>query len=203
MTPSNDSHPIIVGISGASGSVLASATIERLLSSNHQVIATATAAARMVWRQEADESFGDALERWADYGTFTYYPVGDLTAPISSGTFPTSGMVIAPCSMATVAAVAHGAADNLLRRAADVTLKERRPLVIVPRETPLTAAHLDNMATLARRGVVVLPPNPPFYLGGASIQDTVDFVVERAIVALGLEKRLPHTMTYQEPNPSP
>lgn len=203
MTSSNDSHPIIVGISGASGSVLASATIERLLSANRPVIATATAAARMVWRQEADESFGDALERWADYGTFTYYPVGDLTAPISSGTFPTSGMVIAPCSMATAAAVAHGAADNLLRRAADVTLKEGRPLVIVPRETPLTAAHLENMATLARRGVVVLPPNPPFYLGGDSIRDTVDFVVERAIVALGLEARMPDGMTYQEPERSP
>lgn len=203
MIPSNDSLPIVVGISGASGCVLARATIERLLSANRRVIATATAAARMVWRQEANESFGDALERWADYESFTYYPIGDLTAPISSGTFPTSGMVIAPCSMATAAAVSQGAADNLLRRAADVTLKEGRPLVIVPRETPLTAAHLENMASLARRGVVVLPPNPPFYLDGGSIQDTVDFVVERAIVALGLADRMPDSMTYREPDRGP
>ena len=192
-------HPVVVGISGASGSVLARATIERLLSSERPVIATATAAARMVWRQEAEESFGEALERWANWRTFTYCPVGDLTAPIASGTFPTAGMVVTPCSMATVAAISSGVVDNLLRRAADVTLKERRPLVIVPRETPLTNVHLENMASLARRGVVVLPPHPPFYLGNGSIQHTVDFIVERTMVALGLTDRMPEGMTYREP----
>ena len=191
--------PVVVGISGASGAVLARATIERLLSAEHPVIATATAAARMVWRQESEESFGEALERWDDWGTFTYCPVGDLTAPIASGTFPTAGMVVTPCSMATVAAISSGVVDNLLRRAADVTLKERRPLVIVPRETPLTETHLENMARLARRGVVVLPPHPPFYLGDGSIQHTVDFIVERTMVALGLTDRMPEGMTYREP----
>ena len=192
-------HPVVVGISGASGAVLARATIDRLLSDERPVIATATAAARMVWRQESDESFGEALERWADWDAFTYCPVGDLTAPIASGTFPTAGMVVTPCSMATVAAISGGFADNLLRRAADVTLKEKRPLVIVPRETPLTDTHLENMASLARRGVVVLPPHPPFYLGNGSIQHTVDFVVERTMVALGLTDRMPDGMTYGEP----
>ena len=172
-SPGNNS-PVVVGISGASGAVLARATIERLLSAERPVIATATAAARMVWRQESEESFGEALERWANWRTFTYCPVGDLTAPIASGTFPTAGMVVTPCSMATVAAISSGVADNLLRRAADVTLKERRPLVIVPRETPLTETHLENMSRLARRGVVVLPPHPPFYLGDDSVQHTVD-----------------------------
>ena len=191
--------PVVVGISGASGAVLARATIERLLSAEHPVIATATAAARMVWRQESEESFGEALERWDDWGTFTYCPVGDLTAPIASGTFPTAGMVVTPCSMATVAAISSGVADNLLRRAADVTLKERRPLVIVPRETPLTETHLENMSRLARRGVVVLPPHPPFYLGDDSVQHTVDFIVERTMVALGLTDRMPEGMTYREP----
>ena len=192
-------HPVVVGISGASGAVLARATIDRLLSDEQPVIATATAAARMVWRQESKESFGEALERWADWSTFTYCPVGDLAAPIASGTFPTAGMVVTPCSMTTVAAISNGLADNLLRRAADVTLKERRPLVVVPRETPLTEVHLENMARLARRGVVVLPPHPPFYLGDDSIQHTVEFIVERTMVALGLTDRMPDGMTYHEP----
>lgn len=196
-------HPVVVGISGASGAILARATIERLLSAERPVIATATAAARMVWRQESEESFGEALERWADWGTFTYCPVGDLTAPIASGTFPTAGMVVTPCSMATVAAMSSGAVDNVLRRAADVTLKEKRPLVIVPRETPLTDTHLENMASLARRGVVVLPPHPPFYLGDGSIQHTVDFIVERTMLALGLTDRMPDDMTYREPERYP
>ena len=199
MDSPEDTPPVVVGISGASGSVLARATIDRLLSDELPVIATATAGARMVWRQESEESFGEALERWADWGTFTYCPVGDLAAPIASGTFPTAGMVVTPCSMATVAALSSGVADNLLRRAADVTLKERRPLVIVPRETPLSDTHLENMARLARRGVVVLPPHPPFYLGNGSIQHTVDFIVERTMVALGLTDRMPDGMTYREP----
>jgi 4-hydroxy-3-polyprenylbenzoate decarboxylase len=101
--------------------------------------------------------------------------------------------------MTTVAAISSGLADNLLRRAADVTLKERRPLVIVPRETPLSDTHLENMASLARRGVVVLPPHPPFYLGDGSLQHTVDFIVERTMVALGLTERMPEGMTYHEP----
>ena len=203
MNSPEKTHPVVVGISGASGAILARATIERLLSAERPVIATATAAARMVWRQESEESFGEALERWADWGTFTYCPVGDLTAPIASGTFPTAGMVVTPCSMATVAALSNGAVDNVLRRAADVTLKEKRPLVIVPRETPLTDTHLENMASLARRGVVVLPPHPPFYLGDGSVQHTVDFIVERTMLALGLTDRMPDGMTYREPERYP
>ena len=129
---SKQDHPVILGITGASGVVLADATVRRLLSMEIPVIATASAAARMVWQEEMDESFGAALERWSDNGHLTYYPVGDLRAPLASGTFPTLGMAIVPCSMATVAAIAHGMSDNLLRRAADVCLKERRPLVLVP-----------------------------------------------------------------------
>ncbi len=198
MNAVTDKYPVIVGISGASGSVMARATIERLLGMGQSVIATATAPARMVWRQEMDESFGAVLERWADSGNFTYYPVGDLTAPIASGTFPAVGMVVTPCSMVTVAAISQGVSDNLLRRAADVSLKEKRPLVVVPRETPLSAVHLENMATLARSGATILPPHPPFYLGIDSMDGVVDFVVARTLVALGLADRLPETMTYHE-----
>jgi 4-hydroxy-3-polyprenylbenzoate decarboxylase len=178
---------------------MAATTVERLLSMEVPVVVTASAAARLVWREEMEESFGAALERWTDDGFFTYYSFGELNAPIASGTFPTRGMAIVPCSMATAAAIAHGLADNLLRRAADVCLKERRPIVIVPREAPLSAIHLDNLASLAHLGVTVLPPNPPFYLRPATVDDTVSFTVERTLVALGILSELPDGMVYRGP----
>ena len=199
MTGPARGRPVIVGITGASGSVLARATIEELLSMGMSVIATASSAARMVWQEEMDESFGVALERWSDSGDFIYYATGDLKAPIASGTFPTRGMAIVPCSMATVAAIAHGLSDNLLRRAADVCLKERRPLVLVPRETPLNVIHLENMASLARHGVTILPPEPAFYLKPQAIGDVVDFVVQRTLVAIGVIDDLPESMQYDGP----
>jgi 4-hydroxy-3-polyprenylbenzoate decarboxylase len=192
-------RPIVVGITGASGAILARATIEKLLAMDVPVIVTASSAARMVWQEEMDESFGEALERWSGSGHFAYYAIGDLRAPIASGTFPTLGMAVVPCSMATLAAIAHGLADNLLRRAADVCLKERRPLVLVPRETPLNAIHLENMTSLARLGVTILPPEPPFYLKPQSIQDVVDFVAQRTLVALGVTRALPDNMQYKGP----
>ncbi len=192
-------RPVIVGITGASGVALARATIDRLLEADHAVVASASPAARMVWRQEVDESFGHAVERWVGAGDFTYYPSGDLTAPIASGTFPTRGMAVVPASMSTVAAIAHGLADNLVRRAADVCLKERRPLVLVPRETPLTSTHLDNMATLAHMGATILPPQPAFYLGQQTIDDLIDFVADRTLLALGLVDALPEQMQYDGP----
>lgn len=198
-----DHRPAVIGITGASGSALASSTVERLLSMDVPVIATASSAARMVWQEEMEESFGAALERWSDSGEFTYYASGDLRAPIASGTFPTLGMAIVPCSMATVAAIAHGLADNLARRAADVCLKERRPLVLVPRETPLNAIHLENMAALARLGVTILPPAPAFYLRPKTVDDIVSFTVHRTLAALGVIDSLPRDMRYEEPGAGP
>jgi len=191
--------PVVVGITGASGSALARATIDRLLDMDMPVMATASPAARMVWQEEMDESFGAALERWQDSGRFTYHAVGDLRAPIASGTYPTAGMAVVPCSMATLAAIASGLADNLLRRAADVCLKERRPLVLVPRETPLNAIHLGNMAKLAGIGVTILSPEPAFYLRPKTIEDVVAYVVERTLHALGLTDALPPEMRYEGP----
>ena len=191
--------PVVVGISGASGSAIASRLIDALLAMNAPVIATASSAARMVWQQEMDRSFGEALEQWQGAGDFTYYPPGDLAAPIASGTFATHGMAIVPCSMSTVAAIAHGFSDNLIRRAADVCIKERRPLTLVPRETPLSAIHLENMASLARLGITILPPEPPFYLKPQSLDDVVDFVVNRALASLGLIDALPDSMRYEGP----
>ena len=188
--------PVVVGISGASGSMMASATIDRILSNGIPVAATASSAARMVWKDEMKESFGESLERWDDSGIFSYYSVGDLAAPISSGTFITRGMVVVPCSMGTVAAIDQGLADNLIRRVADVCIKEKRRLVLVPRETPLNAIHLENLASLARLGVIILPPHPAFYLNPSSINDVVEFVVQRILLALGLIDELPVELTY-------
>jgi 4-hydroxy-3-polyprenylbenzoate decarboxylase len=195
----NGHHPVVIGISGASGAALALTTIDQLLAMGLPVIATATSAARMVWRDEMDESFGHAVERWVDTGDFTCYPSGDFTAPIASGTFRTLGMAVVPCSMGTVAAIAHGLADDLLRRAADVCLKERRPLVLVPRETPLSAIHLENMASLARMGATILAPLPAFYLRPRSIEDVVDYFAQRVLLALGLIDSLPEGMRYDGP----
>lgn len=197
---SQNRHPVVVGITGASGAMLAGSLIDTLLSMDMPVMATASSAGRMVWQEEMEESFGSALERWQDTGDFAYYQPGELTAPIASGTFPTRGMAVVPCSMATVAAVAHGMSDNLVRRAADVCLKERRPLVLVPRETPLHAIHLENMASLARLGVTILPPEPPFYLKPKSMQDIAEFVAQRVIYALGLSDSLPDNMRYEGPS---
>lgn len=193
----NGAAPVVVGISGASGSVMARGVIERLLEMGRPVIATASPAARMVWRDEMDESFGDALERWGDSGLFTHYAIGDMTAPIASGTFSVASMAVVPCSMATIAAISVGLSDNLLRRAADVCIKERRRLVLVPRDTPLNAIHLENMANLSRLGATILPPAPAFYLKPQSVSDIVDFMVERTLYALGETESLPEPMRYK------
>lgn len=191
--------PVVVGISGASGSAIAGGVIDALLEMDRPVIATASSAARMVWQQEMDISFGEALENWRSTGEFTYYAPGDMQAPIASGSYPVQSMVVAPCSMSTAAAIANGLSDNLIRRAADVCIKERRRLTIVPRETPLSAIHLENLASLARLGVTVMPPEPPFYLNPESIDDIVDYIVQKTLSSLGVIHSLPAQMQYKGP----
>ncbi len=196
---SGGERPVVVGITGASGAIVASRTIDALLAEGAAVVATASSAARMVWKLEMDESFGAAIERWMDSGAFSYFGPGEIAAPVASGTYPTLGMVIAPCSMATAAAVAHGLSDNLIRRAADVTLKERRRLVVVPRESPLSVIHLENLTRLAALGATVIPPEPAFYLGEQSIEDVADFAAQRALLALGVIEQLPSRFQYRGP----
>ena len=191
--------PVVVGISGASGSVLARQTVETLLDRDVPVALVCSNDAKLVWQEEMDEPFSEVLSRWNEAPHFTPYAIGDMKAPIASGTYPTRGMVAVPCSMSSVAAMAHGLANNLLLRAADVSLKERRRLVVVPRETPLHAVHLENMLTLARMGVTVLPPEPPFYLKPRGVDDIVEFVVSRIMVALGVDDSLPRKHQYRGP----
>ena len=191
-------YPVIVGVSGASGAVITRTLIEELLARERPVIAVASNAARMVWQEEMDESWNQAAARWMEQPHFRQYAVSDLFAPIASGTFPTAGMVIAPASMNSVAALAHGLTPNLLLRAADATLKERRPLTLIPRETPLHAIHLENLLALARLGVTILPPEPPFYLKGLDIDGVARFIAQRALVSLGITGGLPDDLQYHD-----
>jgi 4-hydroxy-3-polyprenylbenzoate decarboxylase len=190
--------PVIVGITGASGSVLALNTVEELLRRDVPTIVVCSNSARLVWQDEMGVPFNSSLEVWREHPSFTFYPLNDLRAPIASGTYPCGGMAVVPASMNTIASLAHGVTGNLLLRAADVCLKERRRLVLVPRETPLHSIHLENMLTLARVGAVMLPPEPAFYLHPKSVDDIVRFVVGRVLLALGLEEALPEELQYRE-----
>jgi 4-hydroxy-3-polyprenylbenzoate decarboxylase len=191
-------NPIVVGISGASGAVLGRRTVDELLRRNIPTVVVCSRGARLVWHEEMDASFNDTLAEWREHPQFTWYSISDLRAPIASGTYPTSGMVVVPCSMNSVAAMAHGLSNNLLLRAADVCLKERRRLVLVPRETPLHSIHLENLLALSRMGAVVLPPEPAFYLKPQGIEDVVRFVVGRVMVALGIDEALAKDLQYRE-----
>ena len=182
-------RPIVVGITGASGALMARDTVDQLLRREVPTMVVCSNAARLVWQEELEVSFNETLSAWQEQPGFSFYPVGDLRAPIASGTFPTGGMVIVPCSMNSLASLANGITNNLILRAADVCLKEGRRLVLVPRETPLHGIHLQNMLTLARAGAVLLPPEPAFYLKPQTIQDVVRFMVSRILVALNVEDR--------------
>ncbi len=176
--------PVIVGISGGSGAAIAGGIIDSLLEAQVPVVCTITSGGRQVWAQEMDEPFSRALDTWSANECFSYYTSKQLGAPIASGGIPTRGMIVAACSMATVAAISQGLGDNLLRRAADVTIKERRPLVLIPRESPLSAIHLDNMKRLAELGATILMPAPAFYLKPGTVDDIVDYFVARALNAI-------------------
>ena len=190
--------PIIVGISGASGAAIAKATIDELLHREIPTVAVCSNGGKLVWQDELDVSFNQTLSEWQEYPMFEYYPINDLRAPIASGTFPTAGMVIVPCSMNSLASLAHGISNNLLLRSADVCMKEKRNLTIVPRETPLHRIHIENMLTLSRMGATILPPEPAFYLKPSSIDDIVKFVVSRIFVSLQIDSELHTDLQYQQ-----
>ena len=189
---------VIVGITGASGSVLAQNTIDELLGRDVPTTVVCSNSARLVWQEELGCSFNDNLVEWQENPHFIFHSINDMHAAIASGTHPTNGMVIVPASMNTVASIAHGITGHLIHRAADVCLKERRRLVLVPRETPLHSTHLENMLTLSRMGAIVLPPEPAFYLKPQGLDDIVRFVVSRILVALGVEDSLPADLRYTD-----
>ena len=177
---------LVVGITGASGALIGVRMLEVLAERSdietHLVISDG---GRRTLEIETDRSVAD-VEALAD----VFHDHSDLAASISSGSFPTIGMVVAPCSMRSLAAIRTGAGSGLLARAADVTLKERRRLVLVAREAPLSTIHLENMLALSRMGAVVLPPVPAFYNRPRDLDDVVDHVVGRALGLMGVPTEL-------------
>lgn len=190
---------ITLAFTGASGMPFGLRLLECLLAANVRVHVVYSAAAQIVAKQEcalviptqpreATRFFSDRFH--AADGQLSVFGRDDWMAPMASGSNPGDAMAICPCTMGTLGAIANGLADNLIERAADVMLKERRPLVLVPRETPFSAIHLDNMLTLARAGAVILPPSPGFYGHPHTIEDLVDFVVARVLDQL----HVPHAL---------
>ena len=176
-----------MGVSGATGAIYAVRLLqvlhEREEVETHLVVSRA---AKVTLRLETPEWPIQEVEALAD----VVYKEGDVSAAIASGSFPSQAMVVVPCSMKTVAAVAHGYGDNLLARAADVILKERRRLILVPRESPLHLVHLRNMATISEMGGIILPPCPAFYHRPTTVAEIVDHTVGKILEMLGLEQDL-------------
>ncbi|MBK1613117.1 3-octaprenyl-4-hydroxybenzoate carboxy-lyase [Rubrivivax gelatinosus] len=170
---------LVVGITGASGAVYGVRLLQRARELGLQTHLIATPAGVLNAHHELGLSRGE-LEALADHA----YAPGDVGACVASGSFDTAAMVVAPCSMKTLAAVAHGLADNLLTRAADVTLKERRRLVLMVRETPLNLAHLRNMTAATEMGAIIFPPLPAFYHRPQTVAEIVDDGVERVLALL-------------------
>lgn len=177
----------MVGISGSSGPIYGIRLLQVLRDMDdvetHLVISHA---ARRTMALEAEEWTPEAVEALADH----VHDVDDIAASIASGSFRTHGMAVAPCSMKTLSSIARAASENLLTRAADVTLKERRRLVVVPRETPLNLAHLRNMVAVTEMGGIVLPPVVAFYHRPSTVLEIVDHTVARILDCLGVENHL-------------
>lgn len=191
--------PVTVAITGASGAQYGLRLIDVLVSAGHEVWVMISKAAHLVIATETEESLPprpalleEALtSRFAaQKGQIRCFGREDWMSPVASGSGASSAMVICPCSTGTLSAVACGASNNLIERAADVALKERRKLVLVPRETPLSAIHLEHMLSLTRMGAIVLPAAPGFYHQPQSIDDLVDFIVARILNQLGIDHRL-------------
>lgn len=191
------SRHLAVAITGASGAVYGLRVAHELLRAGTRVSMLITAAGFEVIREELGLEFDGAgvVEELRAYfncesGELYYYEEHDLLAPIASGSSAPDAMVVVPCSMGTVSRISNGHSGNLLERAADVMLKEARTLVLVPRETPLNAIHLENMLKLARLGVRIVPPMPAFYHNPQSMDDLVDFVVGKILDSVGIPNTL-------------
>ena len=187
----NDPGPIVVAVTGASGAIYAYRLVQWLLDAGEQVFLVSSATGRRIIREEMpDRADAETLFRFGGSRKPLVFSEKDFGAPFASGSFPFRGMVIVPASMGSVGAIASGVAMNVIHRGADVALKERRPLVIVPRETPLSSIHLENLLKLARAGAVVLPPSPGFYHRPTTIDEQVDFIVARILDQL----RIPNSV---------
>ena len=173
---------VVLGVSGASGAALSLAAARHLVALGVALDLVVSPAAERTLREECGEAALAELQAMAD----RVHAPGDIGARIASGSAPIAGMIVAPCSMRSLAAIANGLDDNLLTRAASVQLKERRPLILLAREAPLTLAHLRNMTAVTEMGAIVLPPVPAFYLKPGSLDEVVDQIAARAVDLLRL-----------------
>ena len=190
---------VTLALTGASGMPYGIRLLECLLAAGTRVYLLYSQAASIVARQEMALALPARVKEAAEFfsarfgaapGQLQAFGREEWFAPVASGSNPADAMVVCPCTMGTLAAIAAGMADNLIERAADVTLKESRKLVLVPRETPLSAIHLENMLRLSRAGAIILPANPGFYHHPQTAQDLVDFVVARILYHVGVVHEL-------------
>ncbi len=188
-----------VAISGASGAPYAYRLLQALIKEGHSVYLSISGEGMSILKDEtglmlkgSDTDIQNTIEKHfeAKEGQIIYFGEDNLYAPIASGSIKTDAMVVIPCSMKTLASIANGFASNLIERAADVTLKEQRKLIIVPREMPLSAIHLRNLLTLAELGCHIIPAMPAFYHHPKKISDLVDFVVGRVLDSMGIDNDL-------------
>lgn len=199
---STDPRTIVIGISGASGAAYSLRLLHLLLEARHEVHLVVSDYGRRLLFEEADIRSLDAesLVPGVDDPRLVIHPHKDVGAVIASGSFLHHGMVILPCSSTSLGAIATGAGSNLLTRAAMVTLKERRPLIICHRETPLSLIDIENMRTLTLAGAVICPTNPGFYLNPQRIEDLVDFMAGKVLDLLGVEHDLDTRWAQQAPS---
>lgn len=201
MSPTVVRHPVVLALTGASGAPYGVRLLEVLARSGVPVWLIASGHGMRLLQAECGIGTMDALQRatGGDWTSVTPFPDDDRGALPASGSRRTSGMVICPCSMGTVAAIAAGTSRSLVERAADVTLKERRKLVLVPRETPLSLVHLRNLVSVTEAGAVVIPAAPGFYHRPTRIEELVDFIVQRVLDQLGLEIEIARRWTGEAP----
>jgi 4-hydroxy-3-polyprenylbenzoate decarboxylase len=194
-----NSNPFALAITGASGAPYAVRLLQELIRQGERVDVMISSPGQIVMSMEtrlklpgrvAEIQRVLSAECGAAQGQLRVFGREEWTAPLASGSSAPRAMVVCPCTTGTLASIAAGLSGNLIERAADVAIKEGRKLVLVPRETPFSALHLENMLKLARLGVVILPPNPGFYLGPASVDELVDFVVARILDQLGVDNDL-------------
>jgi len=183
----------IVGITGASGSIYGVRLIEELIKRNNEIYLVITDNGKKVLEYELEINFEEWLQNIVENsGMLKVCDINDMFSSIASGSFKTDGMVIVPCSMGTLSKISSGIADTLLTRAADVMIKEKRKLILIPRETPLSSIHLQNMLFLSNLNVMIIPPMPAFYERPKTIEDIVNFTVGRILSSLNVDNDLYH-----------
>jgi 4-hydroxy-3-polyprenylbenzoate decarboxylase len=185
----------VIGLTGASGAVYGVRLCRYMLEQGYTIHLIITEAGWRVLHDELDWNAGRRKEMLEEHfggfpGSYQYHPVADIGASVASGSFRTKGMVILPCSMGTLSGIARSSSDNLLERTADVMLKESRRLILVPRETPLHAIHLENMLTLSKMGVRIIPAMPAFYNRPSSLDEMIDFMVGKVLDSMDIEHSL-------------